>query len=73
MREIQSVRCANVVGHVLVFAIQFVAALILAAISLAAIVLFMAATPPQCSAQADLDHEREAQLIAAGVITEKSK
>ncbi len=73
MREIQPVRYANIVGHVLVFAIQFVAALILAAIGLAAIVLFMAATPPQCSAQADLDREREAQLIAAGVIEEATK
>ena len=52
--------------RVLAFLGELVLAVVGTLLWLAAFALFWLATPPQCSAQADLDHELEAQLAASG-------
>ena len=52
--------------RVLAFLGELVLAVVGTILMLAAFALLWLATPPQCSAQADLDHEREAQLAASG-------
>lgn len=52
----------------LALAWQVVVAILATIFFFAAFALLWLATPPQCSAQADLDRDREARLVAAGAI-----